>query len=136
VLTGPQVIVILKIAVSAVTVVLGASLVAIARGQRRLHGRLNFVFFGLTATALLGLELLVRVLDPSLFDYINSNEPLRQALQTHLCFALPAALLMPLMLTTGLLRWRRVHLTLAVVFSVLWIGTLATGLFLLPPTPW
>ena len=31
-----------------------ASLIALALGKTRLHGRINYVFFGLTLTALLG----------------------------------------------------------------------------------
>ena len=50
-LTGPNVILTLKVAVAAVTVLLLASLVALARGQYRLHGRINLVFFTLTLAA-------------------------------------------------------------------------------------
>jgi hypothetical protein len=54
-LTGPQFILLLKAAVLAVTVLFLVSLVALARGQYRLHGRINMVFFALTVAALLGL---------------------------------------------------------------------------------
>ena len=46
----------------------------------------------------------------------------------------PSALLMPLMLYTGLRGLRAVHLGLAVVFVVLWAGTFVTGVFFLPHT--
>jgi hypothetical protein len=136
VLTGPQVILALKVAVSAVTLLLLVSLVALAAGRVRLHGRINVAFFLLTATALVGLELVIRVIDPTVFDYIISDDRLRLALERHLYFAVPSTCLMPLMLFTGLRRYRRVHLALAVPFTLLWIGTVVTGLFYLPPTPW
>jgi uncharacterized membrane protein YozB (DUF420 family) len=134
VLTGPIVILTLKIAVAAVTVLLLASFVALYRGQYRLHGRINLVFFTLTLAAVLGLELLVRVIDPSVFDYIRANAPLYRALNIHLCFSVPSALLMPVMLYTGLTHRRSIHLKLACVFGVLWTGTFVTGIFFLPHT--
>ncbi len=131
-LTGPDVILGLKIAVGAVTLLLLASLVALARGNYRLHGRINLVFFTLTLLALLGFEVVIRIIQPEIFDYIMHNAELRQALNIHLCFSVPSALLMPAMLYTGLTRRRSAHLTLAAVFSILWIGTLVTGVFYLP----
>jgi uncharacterized membrane protein YozB (DUF420 family) len=132
VLTGPNVILTLKVAVGAVTVLLLASLIALYRGQYRLHGRINLVFFMLTLAAVLGLELVVRVIDPSVFDYIRNDAPLYRALNIHLCFSVPSALMMPLMLYTGLTRRRKVHLALACVFALLWTGTFVTGIFFLP----
>jgi hypothetical protein len=67
VLTGPNVILALKIAVAAVTVLLIAAIVAVARGHYRLHGRINLLFFTLTLMAVLGLELVVRILAPDVF---------------------------------------------------------------------
>jgi hypothetical protein len=128
--SGPQVILILKLAVGAVTVLLLASLSALARGNYRLHGRINIIFFVLTVTALLGLEVIVRLLNPQIFDYFD--EDMRQRLSLHLCFALPAAVVMAAMLVTGLTRRREIHLYLAGVFTVLWIGTFITGIFFLP----
>ena len=61
-LTGPNVILTLKIAVAAVTVILAASLICLLRGRYRLHGRLNIVFFILTVAAAesaIGLAILV-----------------------------------------------------------------------------
>jgi uncharacterized membrane protein YozB (DUF420 family) len=136
VLTGPNVILTLKAAVLAVTLLLIASLAAVWRGNYRLHGRLNLAFFTLTLMAVLGLELVVRVLRPDVFDYINADETLRQALNTHLWFSVPSTFVMPAMLYTGLKGHVRMHLSLAVCFAVLWIGTFVTGIFFLPPAPW
>src|SRR5438309_7997031 len=88
VLTGPQVILILKLAVSAVTLLLLGSLVALLRGNYRLHGRINVVFSALTLAALLGLEVLVRFIDPRLFDYFDAETLF--CLRVHLCFAVPS----------------------------------------------
>ena len=131
-LTGPRVILALQVAVVAVTLILLASLVALFYGRYRLHGRLNLAFFVLTLVAVLGLEVLIRFIDPGVFEYIHHNESLRQGLRTHLCFAVPALVLMPLMLYTGLTQRRVLHLTLAALFSVAWVGTVITGLFFLP----
>jgi hypothetical protein len=128
--TGPQVILILKIAVAAVTVLLLASLAALLGGKYRLHGRLNTVFFVLTLAAVLGLEVVVRLINPHLFDYFDVQT--RRALIIHLCFSLPAALLLPAMLFTGLTNRRHLHVRLAILFSVLWTGTFITGIFFLP----
>ena len=131
-LTGPEVILTLKIAVCAVTLLLLSALVALARGNYWLHGRINMVFFVLTVTALVGLELVARVIDPSLFDYFDDRT--RRILAIHLCFSLPSAAIMPVMLFTGLTHRRRLHLTLAGIFIVLWTGTVVTGVFFLPHT--
>ena len=128
-LTGPHVILTLKVAVLAVTCLFLASLIALARGDYRLHGRINLTFFSLTATALLGLEVIARLIDPDLFNYFNEEQ--RRALSIHLCFSMPAALIMPVMLFTGLSHRRRLHLTLAAIFGVLWAGTFVTGIFFL-----
>src|SRR5262245_52553815 len=135
VLTGPNVILALKVAVALVTAILLASLVALGRGQYRLHGRLNLAFFILTLAAVLGFEVIIRVVNPEIFDYIKDNEDLNQALRVHLCFSVPALLLMPAMLYTGLTHQRKVHLTLATLFAIAWIGTFVTGIFYLPVVP-
>jgi uncharacterized membrane protein YozB (DUF420 family) len=127
---GPQVILILKIAVATVTLLLLISLAVLARGNIRLHGRINLVFATLTLTAVLGLELLVRVINPEVFRYFS--EETLQALRVHLCFSVPSALLLPVMLYTGLRHHRNVHLVLAVLFGLLWTGTFITGIFFLP----
>lgn len=132
-LTGPHVILTLKVAVATVTVLLLLSLIALYRGNTWLHGRINIAFFILTMTALIGLELIVRLINPEIFSYLNEGS-LRTALMIHLSFSLPAAALLPAMLFTGLTHRRRIHLVLATVFSVLWIGTFVTGIFFLPHT--
>lgn len=132
--TGPTVILILKIAVAAVTVLLLFSLVALVRGNVRLHGRINLAFFVLTTTTLLAFEVLIRVLDPSVFRYIQDTPEVLRTLRVHLCFAIPAALLMPVLLWTGLTRRRTLHLVLGVVFGLLWTATFITGVFYLPHT--
>jgi uncharacterized membrane protein YozB (DUF420 family) len=131
-LTGPNVILALRVAVAAVTVLLAAALVAVARGRVRLHGRINLAFFVLTLTALLGLEVVVRFVSPGVFDEYFAAYPARKlALSVHLCFAVPAAVVLPFMLYTGLSHRRTWHLTLAVVFGFLWLGTFLTGTFFL-----
>jgi uncharacterized membrane protein YozB (DUF420 family) len=133
-LTGPNVILTLKIAVAAVTVLLLLSLVALWRGNYWLHGRINLVFFTLTLLAVLGLEAIIHIIDPTIFRYIEEHPQLDRALRIHLCFSVPSALLMPAMLFTGLTRRRTIHLALACVFGTLWIGTVVTGIFFLPHT--
>jgi hypothetical protein len=128
---GHDVVLILKIAVVAVTVLLLASLLALVCGQYRLHGRINLAFFTLTLAAVLGLELLIRVTHPGLFDYIWNDEVRRSRMVTHLCFSVPSAVLMPAMLYTGLKGRRSVHLSLAAAFAILWTGTFITGVFYL-----
>jgi uncharacterized membrane protein YozB (DUF420 family) len=132
---GPLVILILKIAVGAVSLLLLAALIALLKGNVRLHGRINMVFFALTMTTVIGFELLVRFIRPELFDYVKGNQALRQALNVHLCFSIPSAILMPFMLYTGLTHRRTIHLRLAIVFGILWIGTFVTGIFFLPVNP-
>jgi hypothetical protein len=130
VLTGPNVIIALKVAVAAVTVLLLASLIAIATGRRRLHGQINFYFFVLTLTAVLGLELVIRVVKPDVFDYLDDTA--RAALRLHLWFSVPAAALLPVMYFTGRTGRGRLHFALALVFVILWAGTFVTGIFFLP----
>ncbi|HEX4591013.1 MAG TPA: hypothetical protein VH120_13840 [Gemmataceae bacterium] len=129
-LTGPNVILTLKIAVAAVTLLLLASLTALAAGRRRLHGRINFYFLVLTLTAVLGLEVLIRFVKPDVFDYFD--DATRRALRLHLWFSVPAAVLLPVMYVTGRAGRGRLHLALATVFAILWVGTFVTGIFFLP----
>jgi uncharacterized membrane protein YozB (DUF420 family) len=131
--TGWNIILLLKVAVSAVTVLLLASFVPLARGNYRLHGRINMAFATLTFAALFGLELVVRVIDPRVFDYLDGEA--RRNLQIHLCFSVPAAVMLPAMLLTGLTHRRRTHLTLAAIFGFFWLGTFLTGVLLLPHAP-
>src|SRR5438132_8351328 len=131
-LSAPTIILTLKIAVIAVTLLFLASLVPLARGNYRLHGRINIVFFILTITALVGLEVVARVLSPDMFSEYFTQTDAWNALVVHLSFSLPAALTLPLMLYTGTRRKRRAHLALAVILSILWTGTFITGVFFLP----
>ncbi len=133
-LTGPTVILILKVAVIAVTVLLLASVAALAAGRVRLHGRINLVFFILTLTTVLGFEVLIRFVQPELMSYLKQSPVVWQRLQIHLCFSIPTTVLMPVMLWTGLSRHRTIHLFLAGVFAVLWLETFITGVFFLPHT--
>ncbi len=129
---GSYVILTLKVAVVTVTVLLVASVVAIARGNRRLHGRLNVIFFTLTLITLLGFEVLIQLIRPDVFDYFKQHEDLLRLLRIHLCFSIPSAIVMPAMLYTGLTHRRKLHLTLAVLFAILWTGTFVTGVFFMP----
>lgn len=134
--SGALILLSLKVSVSLLTTLLLGSLAALARGNYRLHGRLNLAFFALTLTALLALEVLARVVRPSPLEaYLHDGQTL-QALRVHLAFSVPAALMLPAMLYTGLTHRRGAHLCLAAVFGVLWTGTFITGIFFLPtPAP-
>ncbi len=127
--TGPEIILTLKVLVSAVTVLLAAAVAAVATGRKKLHGQLNTAFFVLTMTTVLGFELLLRLgTDVS----ATFSPEARQALRVHLCFAVPSAVLLPLMLWSGATGRRRLHLPLSAAFGVLWAGTFVTGVFFLP----
>ena len=136
---GPFLILALKAAVTGATLVWLLSLAALWYGKPRLHGRINMAFFVLALCAILGLEMVARVVYPlireeprDLFFYFD--ETTRNALRIHLCFAVPAALCLVGMLTTGLRGMPAVHVRLGVLFAVLWTGTVVTGLFFLPHT--
>jgi hypothetical protein len=107
VLNGPTIILALKVAVLAVTVLLLASLVALVYGQYRLHGRIGTAFFLLTAGALASLEVIMRWVDPAVLAYLETDSELKHALGVHLGFAVPATVLMDLMLLMGSLHRRR-----------------------------
>jgi len=126
--TGPTIILALKIAVVAVTLILAAALYALWHGNYRLHGRLNLLFFVLTVSAVIAFETLLQ-LGADVKGHMSAAQLL--ALQIHLCFAGPLPVVMGIMLYTGLQHYRRVHIGLSVLFSVLWIGTFITGVFLL-----
>jgi hypothetical protein len=126
--TGPDIILTLKVLVAAVTVLLVAALVALAAGRPRLHGRLNTAFSALTLLTVAGFEVVLQFVDvKATFDPAT-----RAALRVHLFFAVPAALVIPVMWVLGRTGRRRAHLALAAVFAVLWAGTVVTGLFFLP----
>lgn len=131
-LTPTLVILSLKYAVGAVTVLLVFSLIALAKGKIKLHGKINLVFFILTVAALFLFEIVVRMIDPVLFSGLWKNPELAKSLKIHLCFAVPSALLMGIMLFTGLRKFKVLHRRVAIVFLVCWIGTFYTGIFWLP----
>ncbi|QEL13747.1 hypothetical protein [Limnoglobus roseus] len=128
-LTGPQIILTLKVLVAAVTVLFVGSLVALAADRKRLHGRINWVFFLLTMTTVFGFELLLRLGHDVTSQF---TEDAKQALRIHLCFSIPSAVFLPVMLFTGTRRFRRLHLALGWMFCALWAGTFVTGIFFLP----
>jgi hypothetical protein len=126
------IILILKVAVVAVTVLWIGSLVALALGNVRLHGRINIAFFVLTLAALIGLEVIVRLIDRNLFkDYFERHDA-EAAMFIHLCFSVPSALLLFVMLFAGLKHYRLFHVMMGIVFGILWTGTFITGIFFLP----
>jgi hypothetical protein len=126
------VILTLKVAVGAVTVLLIASLVALVAGKPKWHGRINTVFFVLTVTTVLGFELVIRLVRPDLTAEFTTEQ--REALTVHLGFAIPAAVMLPAMLVTGRREYKTAHRSLAVLFLALWAGTFVTGMFFLPHT--
>ena len=133
-LTAENVILTLKVAVVAVTVLLAFSLAALASGNYRLHGRINLVFFILVLGALLGFELVAHVVQPGMLqEFLRRNDAL-DSLYIHLGFSVPSALLLPAMLYSGLKRLRTVHISMGIVFLALWAGTFVTGVFFLPHT--
>ncbi len=126
--TGPDIILTLKILVTAVTVLLVASIVALVLGKPRWHGRINTVFFVLTMLTVAGFEILLQFVDvKSTFDPAT-----RESLRIHLYFAVPSAIVLPFMFLTGIKRRKSIHLALSVVFVTLWVGTFITGVFYLP----
>ncbi len=126
------IILVLKIAVVTVTALLAVSLLALAMGRYRLHGRINLVFFVLTLTAVVGLEFVTRLLSPGAFQTYLDAKQAGDALRVHLYFSVPAALLLTVMLFTGSRHLRKLHISLGIVFLILWVGTFITGVFYLP----
>ncbi|VTU00715.1 unnamed protein product [Gemmataceae bacterium] len=126
--TGPQIILTLKVLVAAVTVLLVASLVALALKKPRLHGRINTVFFALTMATVIGFEALLQFVNVS----ATFTPEAREALRVHLWFSVPSAVLLPVMLFTGRTRRKSIHIAFGVVFAILWAGTFVTGVFFLP----
>ncbi len=128
--TPGLVILTLKVAVGAVTLLFIAAVIAIARGRKKLHGQINRVFFALTVVTVIGFEVIIRVVNPALTDGFTPGQ--HTALRIHLGFSVPATVLLPAMLFTGRRHLRRVHLPLAVLFTILWAGTAITGIGFLP----
>lgn len=129
--TGPEIILTLKVLVATVTVLFAASLVALAAGRTRLHGRINTVFFTLTMLTVFGFEGLIQLGAPITEAF---DAAARAALGVHLCFAVPSAVLMPVMLVTGRLHRRTLHIAIGSLFALTWTGTFITGIFFLPHT--
>ena len=128
-LTGPLIILTLKVLVVAVSVLFAAAVVSIALGRKKLHGRLNTAFFILTMTTVVGFELLLRFfVDVS----ATFSDDARQALRVHLCFAIPSAILLPAMILSGARHWVKLHVACGILFTLVWIGTFVTGVFFLP----
>ncbi len=127
--TGPQIILTLKVLVTAVTVLLAVALWAIASGRKKLHGRLNTAFFLLTLTTVVAFEALLRF---GVDVKATFTEEQRRALLVHLCFAVPSALLLLVMLPSGVRKYKRLHLACGAVFLIAWVGTFVTGVFFLP----
>lgn len=134
-INAASIILTLKIAVVAVTVLLIASLIALATGRYRLHGRINIVFFALTLTALLGLEVIARLIEPDMFSEYFTRMEAWTELYIHLCFSIPSAVILPILLYSGLRGRIQLHYPLALVFLVFWTGTFITGVFFLPHNP-
>jgi hypothetical protein len=126
------IILILKIAVAAVTVLWIGSMIALALGNTRLHGRINIVFFALTLAALIGLEVIVRLIDPRIFDGYFERHNAATMMTVHLCFSVPSALLLFVMLFSGVKHHRSFHIATGILFAILWTGTFITGIFFLP----
>ncbi len=126
------IILVLKVAVVLVTVLLVASLSCLAAGNVRLHGRINVLVFVLTMLALIGLEVIARILNPEIFNEYFERHQAKDALKVHLCFSVPSALVLPFMLWSGLRQWKAAHYFVGLGFVMLWVGTLITGVFYLP----
>ncbi len=122
--TGPQIIITLKILVVTVTVLFALAMVALASGRPKLHGQINTLFFVLTMLTVICFEALLRFVPVSELFTAES----RAALRVHLCFSIPSALLLPVMLITGKMHIRKLHMVLGILFTVLWTGTVITGL--------
>ncbi len=129
-LTGPQVILILKILVGLVTALLIASAVALVRRNYRLHGKINTWMSALTLLTVMGFELLVRVVGIKVTE--GWDDSTKTALKIHLCFVIPLVPILVFMLMTGWQGRRKMHLSMSVLFLILWVGMFITGMFFLP----
>jgi uncharacterized membrane protein YozB (DUF420 family) len=129
-LTGPQVILLLKCAVGLVTILLIASGIALAKRKYRLHGVINTWMASLTLLTVMGFELLVRVVGIKVTDGWDDNT--KFALKVHLCFVIPLVPILVFMLITGWQNRIKMHLSISVLFLILWVGMFITGMFFLP----
>jgi len=132
-MNAATVILVLQVAVTAVSVLLVAALVALALGRRSLHGLLNTVFFWIALSAVLGLEVAVRILWPNLsVEFFDPAGPYRRPLLLHLSFSIPATVILGAMMYTGRAHRGQTHRALSALFLIFWTGTVMTGLFGLP----
>jgi len=129
-LTGPQVILLLKCAVGLVTILLIASGIALTKRKYRLHGVINTWMASLTLLTVMGFELLVRVVGIKVTD--GWDDSTKFALKVHLCFVIPLVPILVFMLITGWKHRVRMHLSISVLFLILWVGMFITGMFFLP----
>lgn len=129
-LTGPQVILLLKIAVGLVTILLLCSAVALLKRNFRVHGLINTWMASLTLITVMGFEMLVRVVGIKVTE--GWDDSTKFALKVHLCFVIPLVPVLVFMLITGRSHRRRMHLSIAVLFLILWVGMFITGMFYLP----
>ena len=129
-LTGPQVILCLKVAVGLVSILLLISGIALAQRRYRLHGWLNTWVAALTLLTVLGFELLLRVVGIKVTE--GWDDYTKTALKIHLCFVIPLVPILLFMLVTGWRGQRKMHLGVSVIFLILWIGMFITGMFFLP----
>lgn len=129
-ITGPQVILVLKVAVVLVTLLLLASALALVKKNYRLHGIINTVMCALTLGAVVLFEIVIRFMGVDVKAHMNDDA--KFALKIHLCFVIPLTPMLVWMLITGWKRQRKLHLAASVVFLILWTGMFITGLFFLP----
>lgn len=128
--SGPQVILLLKIAVGIVTALLLASAVALAIKKPRLHGILNSVMTLLTLCTVVIFEVLIRFMGVDVKEHMDADA--RFALKVHLCFVIPLTPILLWMLISGWKRRIKMHLAVSVLFLALWTGMFVTGMFYLP----
>ncbi len=131
-LTGPNVILVLKIAVVLSTGLLIASVLALAMRRPRLHGVLNTLVAFLILVAVVIFEIIIRIVGVDVKKHMD--EQAKTALKIHLCFVIPLVPFLIAMLITGWKRRIKVHLIVSVIFSFLWLGMFVTGVFYLPHT--
>jgi hypothetical protein len=129
-ITGPSVILGLKVAVALVTLILIASAIALVVKKPRLHGILNTLMTLLTLAAVVIFEVIIRFMGVDVKEHMNDDA--KAALKIHLCFVIPLTPFLIWMLISGWKRRIKMHLAVSVIFLTLWIGMFITGMFFLP----
>lgn len=124
------VLICLKVAVSAVTLLLIVSVICLLLKKFRLHGIINTIVAILTLLTLIIFEGILHFSNPPLTSSFTPDE--LRMLKIHLYFAVPLVPMLFFMLWTGRRRQRTRHLSLAVLFVILWVGMFITGIFGLP----